>query len=346
MGQKIVLLVVGLAVGIGVGYVVAGGVGTESSPGKESASLETRIADLERAQEAGASRIEELESELEVNREALRQVNAEKERLATRIEEMEAAGPVEAGPLEPEDAPGSEKPAPTYEDLAKALGKLEGSFQEHMFGRDEKLQKEIEDLFAKASPEDVEKMLDQYRDADNLMAKTVLAHFIGMSHHPAALRVLEETIRDPEGNVLDRRAASHGLAFSGAESAKPLLRELAKENPDRGTRANAAFGLYRMNDPEAVDLYFKATDEAFAEKDPVAVAYLGGLSLMDDRALPAARERLKKYENWQAKVQLIMFIQGRKDKASVNLLTEIARDESQNPAVRKAAEDAIKTIEK
>ena len=73
--------------------------------------------------------------------------------------------------------------------------------------------------------------------------------------------------------------------------------------------------------------------------------YLGGLQLMDDRALPAVRERLKKYDDWQAKLQLIMFIQGRKDKGSVNLLTEVARDETQKDEVRAAAEAAIKAIE-
>ena len=129
-------------------------------------------------------------------------------------------------------------------------------------------------------------------------------------------------------------AAIEAANARGAESVKPLLRELAKEDPDRGTRANSAFGLDRMGDPEGVPLYFKATDEAFVEKDPLALAYLGGLVLMGDRALPGARERLEKYEDWQAKVQLISYIQSRKDKASLNLLTEIARDESQNDAVR------------
>ena len=64
-----------------------------------------------------------------------------------------------------------------------------------------------------------------------------------------------------------------------------------------------------------------------------------------DRALPAARERLTKYSDWQAKITLIHYIQSQKDKNSVNVLSELARDETRNAAVRKAAEAAIKAIE-
>jgi len=339
MGQKIVLLIVGLAVGIGVGYVVSGSNRPEVVPGKNAVALDTRIADFERVGAAKDERILLLEGQLENTENSHRDALAKARQLEEALDELKVASVV------PEPEVVTPKGKATYADFQRALGKLGGAFQQHMFGDDKEIAEEIQALFRTASPEDVQKLLDKFKETTDLGQKTVMAHFLGMSHHPEALKMLEEIVRDKEQNLLERRVASHGLAFSGAESVKPLLRELAKEDPDRGTRANSAFGLDRMGDPEGVPLYFKATDEAFVEKDPLALVYLGGLVLMGDRALPAARERLKKYEDWQAKVQLISYIQSRKDKASLNLLTEIARDESQNDAVRKMAEGAIKTIE-
>jgi HEAT repeat protein len=340
MGQKIVILIVGLAAGVGVGYLVAGANRPESAPDRDTATLDARIVDLERLGSKKDDRIADLETMVDELKSAVAAAETRSRQLEATIEEMKA---VPEPPAEPEAEAAATKAS--YRDLEKALGKLGAQFQQHMFGNDKELAKEIQNLFATASPEDVQKLIDDFTSAGDLGKKTVMAHFLGMSHHPMALKALEEVVRDKETNLMDRRVASHGLAFSGSEAMKPLLRELAREDPDRGTRANSAFGLDRMGDPEGIPLYFKATDEAFREQDPLAVMYLAGLPLMGDRALPAARDRLGKYSDWQAKLQLINYIQGRKDRGSLNLLSEIARDATQNASVRKAAESAIRTIE-
>jgi len=340
MAQKFVLLIVGLAVGVGIGYLVAGSNRPETVPDKDAAALDTRIADLERVSGAKDVKILDLESSVESLKNAVAGAESKSLQLEETIAEMKSEAAVPEVEVE---KPGKKEAG--YADLEEALGQLGAGFQSHILGTDKELAKEIQDLFAAASPEDVQKMIDTFREADDLGKKTVMAHFLGMSHHPEALKALEEIVRNRESNLMDRRVASHGLAFSGNEEAKPLLLEMAKHDPDRGTRANSAFGLDRMGDPQGVPLYFKAMDEAFAEKDPVAVQYLGGISLMGDRALPAARERLTKYSDWQAKIALIHYIQSRKDKDSVNVLSALARDETQTAAVRKAAEGAIKTIE-
>jgi HEAT repeat protein len=174
----------------------------------------------------------------------------------------------------------------------------------------------------------------------------VLAHAFAQSGDPLALKALEDTLKDPDRGLIDHRVAAHGLAFTDLESVVPTLRQTAKEDPDQGARANAAFGLARRGDSEGMALYAAATDEAFEKRDPAAIQYLSGFALLGKKAVPVMRERLSTYEDKQAKIVLIELLKDQKDVESVPVLRKLAADSETDPDVRKAAEQALTELAK
>jgi hypothetical protein len=197
-------------------------------------------------------------------------------------------------------------------------------------------------VLARATPEQFAAMIAKFGDESGDMdERMVLAHALVQSGNPAALEALQEKLRQPDAGLLMHRFASHGLAFCDAPGIEPFLTDMARNVPDRGVRANLAFGLNRRGVKEGADLYFAAADEAFAQGDPAALQYLGGLAIMGENARPGIRERLLTYTDEQALVVLIGIVKGSGDREAVPNLEKLAYDAARGAAVRKAAGAAI-----
>ena len=125
----------------------------------------------------------------------------------------------------------------------------------------------------------------------------------------------------------------------------PILEQVARNDDDRGARANAAFGLARRGHDEGFEIYAKATDEAFEAKDPEALQYLGGFMLLGNDGLPAVRERLTTYTGRQARLVLIEVVRSNKDREAIPALRALVDDPDTDKSVRDNAEKAIKEIE-
>jgi HEAT repeat protein len=339
MAQKLFLVILGAAIGVVAGYLISKDKPVEAPPDADPAHLEERIAELERKGVMEEARLKEVMEQLTAARGLLDAERARSSNLEETIAELNKAA---AGP-EPEVVDPT-KP-PTYDELKKAIGSFGAHFQAHMMGTAGKEEAKLTALLQRADDATFKKIMKEFDDATDINRKLFYGHILGLSQRPEAIKHLEEIVSDQEKSMMDRRMASHGLAFSGAEGLDPSLRKYAEEDPDRGVRANSAFGLYRRGNPAGVDLYFRAADDAFEAKDPMATAYVGGLMIMDERALPAARERLTKYKDWQARVLIIEYIKGQKDRDSLGTLRALADDEEENASVRKAAAGAIKAIE-
>jgi len=93
-------------------------------------------------------------------------------------------------------------------------------------------------------------------------------------------------------------------------------------------------------------LYFAATDEAFARKDPAALQYLGSIRLMGKKARPYVRDRLGTYQEEQALLVLIAIAQGMEDREAVPALEKLAYDASRPKSIQESAKGAIKALTK
>lgn len=339
MAQKIFLIIIGVAIGVVAGYLLSKDEPVEKAPEKDPALLEQRIADLERDRDQQAERVADLEERLEAAQGDLAAERTKAINLEETIAELNKA----AAAPEPEVV--DPKKPPTYEELKKAIDGFGKHFQARMLGGAEKEEAALKALLQRADDETFKKLMKEFDDSTSIGEKLFAAHILGISERPEAIKHLEEIVNNAENPMMDRRMAAHGLAFSRAEGLDPSLTKIAEEDPDRGVRANAAFGLYRRGNDRGIELYFKAADEAFEAKDPLASAYVQGLLIMDKRALPAARERLTKYKDWQTRVIIIEYIKGQKDRDSLEALRRIAEDQEENASLRKAAEGAIKAIE-
>ena len=206
---------------------------------------------------------------------------------------------------------------------------------------------ELRDLLDRATPEQMQKLIAIFDDdAENMQRRVVYAHVLAQSEQPEALATLQAALREPESGMMVQRFAAHGLAFSDAEGLDTFMLDMAHNHAERGVRANLAFGLQRRGVDEGVGLYFAAVDEALEKGDPSATQYVGGLALIDQRANEGIRERLGSYKGTEALLVLIHVVQRRADKGAIPALEKLAYDASRPISVQKAAQGALKVLQK
>lgn len=243
-------------------------------------------------------------------------------------------------------APSPPTTPPTDDEVMKAVGDFGASLGEIMQGGGEEAKQKLRDLFARGGKPMVDLLVAKFADdATDIGLRVAIAHALAQSGNPDAIASLTKVLADPEAGMLELRLASHGLAFSDAEGIDDALLGVAHKTVDTGARANAAFGLARRKNPEGIGLYAKATDEAMANRDPAALQYLSGFTLLGDEALPPLRERLLTYTEPQAAITVIEILKGRGDKGALENLRKIAADAGRDASIRKAAEGAVKVIE-
>ncbi len=311
--------------------------------------------------EAGPRTASRTDPALREAQESIARLRTENENLKADLRaERDKSTPLAADPGKRGDAPLSTEQPPSpkpavstgplnAEEIEKAIKAFGPSFQASLLGtpKGKEAVKTLREALARAEPGVVQKLIDHFGDASlDIGERLVLAHVLGHSADPLAITALKTTLQDPEAGLMMHRLASHGLAFSDAKDLDPFLMEMAEKSPDTGVRANTAFGLQRRGVEKGVELYFAATDEAFKKGDPAALQYLGGVALMGDKALPLLRERLTTYKDEQARLVLISVIQGKGDRGSIPALEAITQDENAPASLRKAAEGALKAINK
>jgi hypothetical protein len=254
-----------------------------------------------------------------------------------------------AAPAPPEGEPVVLDRPVTDEEIRQGIARFAESLRALILG-DEKgaaAAAELKDLLALATPEQREKLITAFGDdAENMQSRIVLAHVLAQSGHPDALATLQDAVRDPESGLMVQRFAAHGLAFSDAEGLDAFMLDMAHNHPERGVRANLAFGLQRRGVDEGVPLYFAAMDEALEKGDPNALQYVGGLVLIDERADAGIRERLGTYEGTEALLVLIGIVQRRQDKGAIPALEKLAYDSARPISVQKAAQGALDVLAK
>jgi hypothetical protein len=227
----------------------------------------------------------------------------------------------------------------------KGVETFGASLQAVILGDGEDAKKALRDLFARASDEQVALVVSKFEDdATAIEMRAVLAHALVQSGRPEAVAALTGVLGDPEAGMIELRLATHGLAFSDAEGIDDSLLAVAHKAADTGARANAAFGLARRKHPEGVGLYARATDEAFANRDPVALQYLSGFYLLGDAGLPPMRERLLTYTEPQSVVTIIEILKAKGDMGAIDNLRRLAADEGKPESIRKAADGALKAL--
>jgi hypothetical protein len=307
-----------------------------AAPSRESAAMAELRARNERLQEA-------YETEKVRNdrmQDQLTQQAARVDELNTQLAQLRAGS--ERPPPAPE-APS--KAPPTDDEIMKGVDKFGESLGAIIQGGGEQAKKDLQDLLARAGKHGVELLVAKFEDdATDISTRAVLAHALAQSGNPEAIAELTGILADPEAGMLELRLASHGLAFSDEEGIDDDLLAVAHKATDTGARANAAFGLARRKHAEGVGLYAKATDEAFANRDPVALQYLSGFYLLGDEGLPPMRERLLTYTEPQAVLTLIEILKMKGDKGAVENLKKLAADEGRPESTRKAAEGALKVL--
>ncbi len=340
MSQKTLIFVAGLLIGGAVTLVAA------SLSSDDSGSTGDREA----------TRLSAVNSELEQQRDALK-ATLEKEREAHR-EELLAAANVpdpapteieEPGPVIADEAAEPEDPAaagpPTMDEIVEEMKKFGGKLQGVIVGQGDEAAAELRAFFARVSPEDLAKLIDRYGEEGDMGKKIVLAHVLAQSGRPEAIEALRKIVLDRTLAFTDRRYVAHGLAFVDDPELQPLLLEVGRNDPDRGARANASFGLARAGVEEGISLYAAAVDEAFREKDPAAMNYLSGFYLLGKKALPQIRERLDTYREPQTRIVLIELLKKEKDRESLPILHQLSNDPEAGQAVQEAARQAIDVIE-
>ncbi len=326
MNANIVAVALGLALIAGVGlYFVAQDADTEPA---------------ERAPRTSAN------TELEEQIEALRKENAD---LRKRIAELEQVtpDPEPASEAEPEKKAAKPTGELTDEDIEKGFKRFGKSFQRILTGKGKKAVEELRELIKRGGPKVLKQVKKLWQDASgDLTRRVIAAHILAQSGDPAALEILSSTLRDPDQGMIEHRIAAHALAFSDAEGLEPLLLEVARNHKEAGASANAAFGLARRGIEEGIGLYMAATDQAFEEGQPEAIAYLSGLPMIGDKAKPYVRERLLTYKNETALLTLIEIAKALKDEKALEQLNKLAYDASRPVSIQNAAKGAIKALTK
>ncbi len=251
-----------------------------------------------------------------------------------------------AQPAPPEAPEAPSDTPPTDEEIMKAVGAFGAELGEVIGGGGEEAKQKIRDLFARAGKHGVDLLVEKFEDdATDIQLRVFIAHALAQSGNPDAVASLTKVLANPEAGMIELRLATHGLAFSDAPGTDDALLRVAHQAADTGARANAAFGLARRKNPEGVGLYMKATDEALANRDPTALQYLGGFTLLGDEALPLLRERLLTYTEPQAAITLIEILKSRGDKGSIENLRKLAGDAGRHESIRWSAEGALKVLE-
>jgi hypothetical protein len=302
---------------------------------QESVELALLRAENEQLRETSAAEKARNEQLLQQNEELVRKAQA----VIDDIERIRTADK----PVAPEAPPDS---PPDDDEIMKAVGEFGSALGSIIQGGGEEAKAKIRALFARAGPRAVELLVGRFEDdATDIGLRVAIAHALAQSGNEDAVAALKGVLADPQADMLALRLASHGLAFTDAPGIDDSLLAVAHKTADTGARANAAFGLARRKHPEGVGLYLKATDEAFANRDPAALQYLGGFALLGDDALPPLRERLLTYTEPQAAIMLIEILKGKGDKGALDNLRKLAADEGRPAAVRRSAEGAIKVLE-
>ncbi|MHC4472898.1 MAG: HEAT repeat domain-containing protein [Planctomycetota bacterium] len=335
MSEKILPFLCGLVVGVGGALVVILAGGEES--GKTD---DLKVSKLREEKSALEEKLHVARLENEAFEERLVAVEAE------RVKPAEAPAAGAPAVAEPAVEPvAKSKGPPTEEELEKALEAYVRSLGAVIQGGGEEAKKRLRAFFERVTEEQIAKLFERFKATDGIPVKIGLAHALAQSGRPEAIEMLTELVRDHDLGFLERRFASHGLAFADDDSLVPLLGEVARGDPDLGARANAAFGLARRGLEDGVELYARLTDEAFEAKDPVALQYLGGFMLLGEKGLPAVRERLKTYEDKQAQMLLLEVVKATKDRESLPILQGIVDDPDADKSVRESARNAIRAIE-
>jgi hypothetical protein len=340
MGAKLTWLVAGAAAGVVVTLAVKSAVGPEPQtlrgpPPDRTEAL--RLAELEQENE-------KLRTEAGTLRQEAAQLVASIAEKEKQLKEAEDCGPMAKDADQP-DGPAGEHAPPTEEEIEaelKAFGQALGAIIQ---GGGEEAKKRLRELFARGGKALVQALVDKFQDdTTDIGVRVVAAHALAQSGDPDALEALKSTLRDPDAGMLMHRFASHGLAFSDAEGLETILSLTAHKAEDMGARANAAFGLARRGTEEGIPLYMATVDEAIEKGDPAGLQYLGGVTLLGEKAYPAMRERLLTYKEPQALLLLIEVLKGRGDKGAIPNLEKLAYDSGRPVAVQKSAEAALKVL--
>ncbi len=341
MSPRTLTFIAGLVIG-GVVTLVAARLMVSDPDDRESPEVARLLAEnSDFEQQLGA-----LEDTLEKER------TAHREELLAAAETAERHDPAEFVRPDPmiEDEPAAADPPaaggpPTGKEITAAMRKFGSRLQSIILGRGGEAVAEIRELFARIDAKDLQKIIERYGEEDDMQIKIVMAHALAQSGRPEAIEALRKIVLDPNRAFTDRRFVAHGLAFVDDPELQPLLLEIGRNDPDRGARANASFGLARAGSEEGLSLYAAATDEAFREKDPAAMQYLSGFYLLGDKALPLVRERLETYEDPQSRLMLIQLVKKGKDLESIAILHRLASDPDAGQAVQEEARKAIEAIE-
>ncbi|MHC4959730.1 MAG: HEAT repeat domain-containing protein [Planctomycetota bacterium] len=335
MENKAVLLLVGAVFGAAVGVFVWSKAKTESSAhaARQTANVDAqnKLEDLEKQ---NADLTERLQDQLET-------IN----QLSEQIDELSrpSTGPDGATPTAPTE-PGADLPPLTDEELEAGLKRFGEQLQSIILGHGDKAVEELKEMLKRA-PKWRESVEAVFADAAGEIApRYVAAHVMAQSGDPEALKTLEQVLRDPDRDRTEQRISAHALAFTDTKEVVPLLTEVARNGKEPGVRANASFGLARRGIDEGIDLYMQATDAAFEQGQPEAIAYLSGIPLIGEKAKPYVRERLTVYKNETALVSLIELTKQLKDKDAIEQLGKLAYDANQPKSVQNAAQGAIKVL--
>lgn len=331
--------------GLVLGLIIKRSVGEEATPRDESGhdiAFQTALRELEDLR----TEHEAARARAEVQKERVRELEEQlaKARMTSKL--------TEDTPTPKADEPAEEKlvaRVPTEDDLRKAIEEFAPNLQLLILGRPagKEAAKKLRAVLSAGGEKAIRAIIGKFEDASvPLQQRVVLAHVLGQSEDPIAIEALEKQLRDPDAGLMVKRFASHGLAFSDAEGIDAFLAQTARQADDLGVRANSAFGLQRRGVAEGVELYFAATDGAFAKKDPAALQYLGGIQLMGDKAKPYVRERLGTYQEEQALLVLISMTQSMNDKEAVPALEKLAYDASRPKSVQDSAKGAIEALTK
>lgn len=340
MGTRLAWALAGVAVGVVITLAVESTV--------EPAARPLRAPPPDRQEALRAADLQRENEKLKADVTALRQRTTE---LAATVEQQqEQLQAAEAGAPEPPevDPAGAAPQSPTaitdeeieaeIEAFGQALGQI-------IQGGGEAAKQRLRAFLARGGEAVIAKLADKFKDESAAIGvRVAAAHALAQSGDPDALEELKSTLRDPDAGMLLHRFASHGLAFSDAEGLETILTVTARRAQDLGARANAAFGLARRGTEEGIPLYMEITDEAIERGDPAGLQYLGGVTLLGEKAFPAMRERLLTYKEPQALLLLIEVLKGKGDRGAIPNLEKLAYDASRPVAVQRSAEAAIKAL--
>jgi len=338
MGMKLAWLVAGATAGVVVTLLVQFAVKPEARTTRSPPSDRTealQLAELVRENE-------ELQADVAVLREQATSLSME---LAQKEKQLEEANLPKAADR-PEEQPDELAP-PTEEEIKAEMQAFGQALGQIVQGGGEEAKKRLRAFLARGGKALIDALVDKFGDeTSEIGVRVVAAHALAQSGDPDALEALKSTLRDPDAGMLMHRFASHGLAFSDAEGLETILSLTAHKAEDLGARANAAFGLARRGTDEGIPLYMATVDEALETGDPAGLQYLGGVTLLGEKAYPAMRERLLIYKEPQALLLLIEVLKARGDQGAIPNLEKLAFDSTRPVSIQKSAEAALQVLQK